>query len=157
MSDLEVRIVKLEPMRVASAYAYGSSPEIEAWNILISWAKERGLLDKPIPHRIYGFNNPSPSPGSPNYGYEFWMEVDSNEKQGGDIKLKEFGGGLYGVARCNNLSEIGNIWKKLVTWREGSKYKEAHHQWLEGHVSPDPREPLDVSKLELDLYIPIAA
>ena len=32
MSDLDVRIVKLEPVRVASFHGFGESPEDEAWN-----------------------------------------------------------------------------------------------------------------------------
>ena len=68
MTELDVRIVTLEPMRVASAHAYSASPEGEAWDKLIAWARPKGLLDDPQVHRIYGFNSPDPSPGSPNYG-----------------------------------------------------------------------------------------
>jgi hypothetical protein len=74
MSDLDVRIVTLEPMRVASAHAYSASPEGEAWDKLIAWAKPKGLLEDATAHRIFGFNNPNPSPGTPNYGYEFWIQ-----------------------------------------------------------------------------------
>ena len=34
MNDLEVRIVNLEPMRVAYALGYGESPEMIAWRRL---------------------------------------------------------------------------------------------------------------------------
>ncbi|NIW49114.1 MAG: MerR family transcriptional regulator, partial [Gammaproteobacteria bacterium] len=68
MSELPVRIVKLEPMTIASTYGFGEQPEIEAWEKLLSWAREIGLSLKD--HRFFGFNNPNPSPGSPNYGYE---------------------------------------------------------------------------------------
>ena len=83
MSDLDVRIVKLEPVRVASFHGFGESPEDEAWNKLVAWAKPKGLLHDPQHHRIYGFNNPNPSPGSPNYGYEFWMAVGPRCKRKG--------------------------------------------------------------------------
>jgi predicted transcriptional regulator YdeE len=48
---------------------------------------------------------------------------------------------------------IGETWKKLVAWREDSKYKRGTHQWLEESV------PLDLPDTEfvLDLYMPISA
>ena len=70
MSQLDVRIVKLEPMTVASAYGFGKEPEGIASRKLVAWAKPKGLFDDPAQHPTFGFNNPDPSPGSPNYGYE---------------------------------------------------------------------------------------
>ena len=95
MSELEVRIVKLEPMRVASFHAYSASPEGDAMGKLLAWAKPKGLLDPPGAHRIFGFNNPDPHPGSPNYGYEFWLAVGPDVKPEGELNLKDFPGGLY--------------------------------------------------------------
>ena len=45
MEELNVRIVRLAPMRVASAYGFGASPEGIAWQTLLDWAKAGGLLD----------------------------------------------------------------------------------------------------------------
>jgi hypothetical protein len=73
MNTQTMQIVKLEPLRVASAWAFGPQPEGAAWEILQTWAQARGLLHDGA--RIFGFNNPSPAPGSPNYGYEYWLEV----------------------------------------------------------------------------------
>ena len=43
MSELEVRIVTLEPMRVASAHGFGEQPEEQAWTprfgVIVFWAK----------------------------------------------------------------------------------------------------------------------
>lgn len=159
MSELDVRIVKLEPLRVASAHAYSGSPEQDAMEKLMAWAKPKGLLDDPEKHRVFGFNNPDPSPGSPNYGYEFWITVDSTVDPGvepeGEIKIKEFPGGLYAVTRCEvkaTWEDIPGTWKRLVAWRENSKYLGANHQWLEEHLGP-----LESSEeFVLDLYLPIA-
>jgi len=155
MSELEVRIVELEPMRVASVHAYSASPEHDAWNKLIAWAKPQGLLDDPETHRIFGFDNPSPSPGSPNYGYEFWIAVGPDVEAEGEATIKEFSGGLYAVTRCQGVEEIGKTWKKLVAWLQDSKYKKAHHQWLEEHIGPAEPAP-GPEELLLDLYAPIA-
>jgi DNA gyrase inhibitor GyrI len=156
MTDLDVRIVNLEPLRVASAHAYGASPEGKAWEKLIAWAKAKSLLDDPEAHRIFGFNNPNPSPGSPNYGYEFWIEVGPGVEAEGEIEIKDFAGGLYAVTRCEDLNQIGALWQRLWAWREASAYGGASHQWLEAHVAPAPSLSQPVEELVLDLYMPIA-
>ena len=45
MSELEVRIVNLEPLRVASASGFGEQPELEAWDKILSWANSQGVTD----------------------------------------------------------------------------------------------------------------
>ena len=75
MSEFEVHIVRLPPLRVASVLGFGQEPELQGREKLDAWAKPRGFLDRPEQQRIFGFNHPDPSPGSPNYGYEYWMVV----------------------------------------------------------------------------------
>ena len=155
MSELEVRIVKLEPIRVASFHAFSATPEHDAIRKLIAWAQPRGMLDGTACQRIFGFNNPDPSPGSPNYGYELWITVGSDVQPEGEVKIKEFSGGLYAVTRCevkDPYKDIPETWQRLVAWCEDSKYRMAHHQWLEEHIGPAD-QPAD---LVLDLYLPIA-
>lgn len=156
MSELEVRIVELAPIRVASFLGFGESPEEKAWAKLLPWARSKGLLEDREQHRLFGFNNPSPSPGSPNYGYEVWIELDPGVEPEGAEEIVDFEGGLYAVTRCEvpkgQFEVIGDMWKELVTWREDSKYKCGHHQWLEESL------PIDKPGTEftLDLYLPIA-
>ena len=152
MNTLDVRIVTLDPMTVASVQAFGPSPEAAAWQKLIAWAEPRGLLAGPDRPRIFGFNNPSPSPSSPNYGYEFWIEVGP-ELQADDVQIKPFDGGLYAVARCQGVDNITSTWKQLVAWLAASPYRQAHHQWLEEHITATDGAP---DELILDLYAPIA-
>ena len=47
MSEIEVRILKLEPMRVATVWGFGQEPEIIAYNKLDAWAGPKGLRDDP--------------------------------------------------------------------------------------------------------------
>lgn len=155
MSGLDVRIVKLDHMRVASAYGFGRSPEGQAWEKLIAWAKPKGLLQDPEKYRIFGFNNPNPAPGSPNYGYEFWITVGPEVEPEGDVRIQDFGGGLYAVTRCQGVTTIGDTWKKLGAWVEDSQYRWARHQWLEEHIGPADA-PHDEETLVLDLFFPIA-
>jgi AraC family transcriptional regulator len=157
MNELNVRTVRLEPMRVASFQGFSASPEHEAAKKLIAWAEPRGLLDAQGKHRIFGFNNPSPSPGSPNYGYEFWITIEPHVKPEEAIEIKEIPEGLYAVARCEVNGSSGDIisatWKGLEAWHEGSKYRRSSHHWLEEHISPRPFTVSD--SFVLDLHLPI--
>lgn len=153
MSQLDVRIVTLPPMRVISAHGYGPSPEAMAGEKMEAFLKAKGLLDgygTTIPH--YGFNNPNPSVGSPNYGYEIWAVVPPEVEPEGDLRVVMFPGGLYAVTRFENLENIGRVWKELVRWRENSPYLEACHQCLEHLLNPLER---DISKFVFELYLPI--
>jgi DNA gyrase inhibitor GyrI len=153
MSNLEVRIVNLEPMRMASAYGFGASPEGIAGNKMNAFLKKNGLLKGyGTERRHFGFNNPDPSAGSPNYGYEIWVEIGAEVQPDGDIRIVDFCGGMYAVTRFENLENIGKVWKELVRWREGSKYRPAHHQWLENLLNPLET---DMKRYVFDLYLPI--
>ena len=163
MSKIDVEVVKLEPMRVASIWGFGESPEAEAWEKLETWARPKGLLDDPEKHPIFGFNNPNPSAGSPNYGYELWLVVGPEVEPKEETRVKDFDGGLYAVARCEvpkgEYDVIGVTWKELVAWREDSRYKCATHQWLEKSVQISQWDvPLNDPGIEfvMDLYLPIA-
>jgi DNA gyrase inhibitor GyrI len=165
MSNLDVRIVRLEPSRVVAAYAFGSSPEMHAWESLMSWAKAQGLLNAPTLPRFFGFNNPVPDPGSPNYGYEQWMTIAPDVTASvtaamianSEVQAKEFSGGLYAVTRCR-LSEIRETWKRLTEWNEEGPYRLAHHQWLEECLTPPVPVAVTATERDLvyDLYLPIA-
>jgi DNA gyrase inhibitor GyrI len=163
MSELEVRVVELKPMQVASVLGYGTEPELQAWGTLLQWASEQGLLQDPGACRFFGFNNPDPTPGSPNYGYEQWLEIPSHLQTSGDVKRKQFPGGTFGVTGCN-LVDIGEKWQQLVAWREASDYYLSDGICLEALINPaDFITPAGEMLLEqsrfaefrLDLYLPI--
>jgi AraC family transcriptional regulator len=155
MSDIEVRIVKLPPMRVVCINGFGEGPEGVAFDKMRSWATVHNLLGKP--YRLFGYNNPDPSPGSPNYGYDFWITVDEPVQADGEAKVIEFPGGLYAVTRLevkNPWDDIPGTWQKLVKWMEGSKYRHGRHQWLEEHIGPLDEMGED-EPFTLDLHLPI--
>jgi DNA gyrase inhibitor GyrI len=138
MEESNVQIVTLPPMLVASAWAFGPSPEEAAWKKLEDWAKPKGLLDvtgRQRP-RLFGFNNPSPSVGSPNYGYEFWLTVDEGVEPEGDIRIVFFAGGLYALMPITVREPSEDIpagWQRLDSWVHENGREMASHQWLEEH------------------------
>ncbi|MFC2029798.1 effector binding domain-containing protein [Chloroflexota bacterium] len=153
MSELDVRIVRHEPMRVATVTGFGESPEPLAIEKMLAFMESRGLRFEDV--RWYGFNNPNPSPGSPNYGYEVWVTVGPDVEGEGEVRIQEIPSRLYGVARCEGLETIGDVWRQLALWFEDSHYgKPAHwHQGLEQLLVP-PDSPYE--EYVFDLHVPLA-
>jgi len=87
--------------------------------------------------------------------------VEPDVEPEGDIKIKEFEGGLYAVTTCKLKEELESeffqkqgyleSWKKLVDWVKSSKYRYGKHQGLEKAHDPNASE----EELVLDLYCPI--
>lgn len=156
MNNLEVRIVNLPPMRVACINGFGDSPEGMAFEKMKAWAAAHNLLE--TPYRLFGYNNPDPSAGSPNYGYDVWITVDGAVQADGEARIIDFAGGLYAVTQVkvdNPGADIPAAWQQLVKWMEASKYHHARHQWLEEHLGP-LGEMGGEQPFTLDLYLPIA-
>jgi DNA gyrase inhibitor GyrI len=165
MEALEVRLVHLPAMRFACASGFGKEPEAAAWKRLLGWAQACGM--SPKNRRFFGFNNPDPAPGSPNYGYDQWMTLQDDETILPDAPVTSinFTGGYYAVVRCR-LSEIGEAWQALVRWLESSPHRMVAEQCLEEALTPEvftgegealfapEKSPEDAL---FDLYLPIKA
>jgi AraC family transcriptional regulator len=156
MDELEICIVKLPPMRVACVNGFGESPEGQAFDKMKAWAKAHNLTGKS--YRLFGYDNPDPAPGSPNYGYDVWVTVEKTVQAEGDARIIDFPGGMYAVLRVEvklPSDDIGAGWQKLVKWMENSKYRHGSHQWLEEHIGP--LDDMGGSQpFTLDLHLPIA-
>lgn len=155
MADLEVRIVKLAPMRVASVRATGEAPERDAWDKMRAWAERKGLLVDVENHPVFGFNNPPPSRDRKEYGYELWIRIDPGTEPEGEIEVKEFPGGLYAVTACKLMGDpkgnVFEVWQELLEWVRRSKYA-----WRKTHELERARNPQASSEdLVLDLHLPI--
>jgi DNA gyrase inhibitor GyrI len=157
MESVNVRIVILEAATVISFSGYGVQPEYEAWAKLQAYASPRNEM-KEIgqTRRVFGFNNPNPSPGSPEYGYEFWYLLRPGEEAQSAENAKKFSGGRYAVLRCQvdgNPEVIPSGWKTLVTWQEEHGHSRGSHQWLEEMIE---WKQMNRGRFTLDLYLPLA-
>lgn len=131
METQAVKIQDLPPMRVASFIGFGNSPELPSLNKMIAWAKPKGLLDSPNLPRIFGFNNPDPSPGSPNYGYETWLVIPPDMVVDDDTIVKEIPAMKCATLHCPSVEVIMQHWHHLVTWVETSPYRTVGERCLE--------------------------
>ncbi|PKN99077.1 MAG: hypothetical protein CVU42_09425 [Chloroflexi bacterium HGW-Chloroflexi-4] len=161
MATIEVSIKELGPMRMVSFHGFGAEPEGIAFAAMFEWA-EKNYYFQMNSTRCFGFNNPDPTPGSSNYGYEVWLSIPEGMTVE-DKPIKSFKGGFYAVANCSGPIEAGGTfipaaWKALVEWMENSPYQMGKHQWLEEHKSVEGLSLPQMNaqgKLNLDLYLPI--
>lgn len=136
--------MRLEPMTVASFLGFGAEPENLAWRGLAAWLDAQGLSRGG--RRYFGFNNPNPSPGSGNYGYEQWAELATRpegagaaeEAQAGGIVIKAFGGGSYLCLTHEGSPErLPLSWSRLLAAAEASPYRMANRPCLEECLTPE--------------------
>lgn len=154
MRDMLVRFVKLPPLRVAYVCTISKTPEDDSMRKIRAWAEPKGFFDDPAKHMMFGYNNPHPSPGKDEYGYEFIVTVGPEVEPEGDIRIKEIPGGLYAVARCKGVESITETWLALWKWLGNAEYEldEENEPGLEEHLNPQETRH---SEYLLDLYLPI--
>jgi DNA-binding transcriptional ArsR family regulator/DNA gyrase inhibitor GyrI len=150
LSELDVRLVDLEPMRVAGFRAISESPERDAFQLMYDWAHPRGVLNDLEKHPVFGFNNPNPSEGRKEYGYEFWVKMEDGYEEEG-VMLKDVPPARYAVVTCRSLKDIGGDWMRLLEWVKANGYEIGDTQCLEKTHDPMASD----EELVLDLYLPI--
>ncbi|BCZ46789.1 hypothetical protein psyc5s11_28560 [Clostridium gelidum] len=156
--DIKV-LKKLETMRVAYYCYYGKHSEDNAFTVMREWINKTGMNINEQKLRIWGFDNPSPSEGHDEYGYEVCITIDEDIDVNDDkIKTKFLDGGLYAVigVKPDENGEIGyeimKAWKRFNNWLTDSKYIYGGHQWLEEHLGFDD----NFNHIGgVDLYMPI--
>ena len=157
----DIKVLKqIEPVRVAYYCYFGKSPESNAFIVMRDWITKSGLKLDEQKHRIFGYDNPSPSsPEQDVYGYEVCVTIEDEFIVDDPIvKTKILEGGLYavtGVKRDGN-GDIGNeimkVWQRFQNWISDSKYVYGGHQWLEEHLGFDE----DFNHIGgIDLYMPV--
>lgn len=153
----DIKLVTMEEMRVISFHGYGKGPEEIAWQNLRTWITENGHEELVETQRFFGFNNPNPSPGSENYGYEQWMTLPAAyEKKEGET-IKSIPGGLYAVGgfRSSSPEAFGPTWQVLNNWRVDSEYiYDEGRQWMEELLT---KESVLVQKtvVDFDCFMPV--
>lgn len=151
MSEFEIRIEELAPMRVASFKGFSETPEMVAHEAALAWAEKKGLLEE---FHTFSFNNPPPhATEGPEYGYEVWVVIGADVEVEGDVEVKEFPGHLCAVTSIEKLADIGDAWKTLYDWVKDSKeYEHTPIVGLEEVLSPIGTPEAELS---FNLYLPV--
>lgn len=141
MTEIQVEIVTLPAMRCVRFHGFGPSPEGLAFEKARKWLEAVGLWERRRALRFFGFNNPDPSPGSPNYGYEVWVTAEPAVTLEGTDGQVAFPGGLYAMTRVEAGPKgegIFETWQALAGWVEDSPYTPEFHSRPCLEESPDP-------------------
>ncbi|MDO4296961.1 MAG: effector binding domain-containing protein [Lachnospiraceae bacterium] len=124
---MDIRIVYLPPVAVASYQYIGENPEDAAGDRIYTFIKESNLPAIKPDFRLFGFNNPSPQEGEKVYGYEFWVTIPETIEVKEPVVKKYFAGGLYAAhcIRFGDFQEWGTFLRQLeeneeyeIKWRE---------------------------------------
>ena len=149
---LRVHFERLTPMRVVSFHAYSKSPERDASLKMNEWARANGILINKETHPTFGFDNPSPTRGKEEYGYEFWLKIDDDFETDDDIKIIDIPERLYAVTTSWRLADVGRDWKNLDRW-----LKEHDYEIIKNIPCLERAHLINVSEdeLVLDLLVPL--
>jgi len=139
---MEIRIVYLPPAEVASYQYVGENPEDSAGEMILEFIRKTGLAGIKPDFRLYGFNNPSPSEGQKEYGYEFWATIPEDMEVEAPLKKKHFDGGLY-AAHCIKMGDF-HEWEGFI--RQVLESEEYEGDWRE------PRGMDGLLEEELNIY-----
>ena len=149
MSSSDIRVVQLEPLRLATLVGTGLTPELNGWQMLLRWAQEHGCLDaKPAP-RFFGYDVWRAKDA---HDYRVLMTVSENCCRDSQIDVITLPGGIYAVHRVHGTRSIPGAWQQLDDWLNDSSYQLGQHQWLEEHIRF-----IDLPEQDflLDLYLPL--
>jgi DNA-binding transcriptional MerR regulator/DNA gyrase inhibitor GyrI len=117
---LNVRILHLPPMTVASYHYTGPDPEETAGGRMSRFLRESRLYDLKPDARMFGFNHPNPGILEDGlHGYEVWVTIPEDLPLPEDIIRKSFPGGLY-AALTIRFPEF-QYWQELNRWVEASE------------------------------------
>ncbi|HUU79130.1 MAG TPA: effector binding domain-containing protein [candidate division Zixibacteria bacterium] len=150
--NLRVHFERLPPMRIVSFHAISKTPEKDASQKMNKWMEANGILFDGEKHPTFGFNNPNPTRGKDEYGYEFWLKVDDDFESKDDPKVKDISGYQYAVTTCWRLADIGRDWMNLARWVKEHDYDIIRdtHCLERAHFSVATED-----ELILDLMIPV--
>lgn len=119
--NINIRLEKIKIMRAAYFHALSDNPEEDAWKKAEKWADQKGLLKKESTLRIFG-RNTYPTENPEPHGYGFFITITPDIKVEKDIFIRLIAGGLYAVALCEGLEQMGIVWPELWKWVGESEY-----------------------------------
>jgi DNA-binding transcriptional MerR regulator/DNA gyrase inhibitor GyrI len=126
-----LRIIALPAMRVAVCNIVSASPEEEALEKVLGWAKSESLMGTA---KIFGFNTTEYSPGCTEYGWAACVTIPEQVVLPEYLDEKRIPGGLY--ASLNSTNEVYDSWQVLTRLlKENDEYVvDKNRPCLEEHI-----------------------
>jgi len=123
--------LQLKPLKAAYVYSLSATPEEDALNRIIEYAKVNNLPNKGsrlFGRNIYPTNKPEP------HGYEYYLTVEGTIKTEGEVVTNEVPGGAYAVLEVKNICNLTEGWQKLFSRVETNRHQpvgvaKGEHGW----------------------------
>ena len=166
-NELNVRIVLLPPMTVASYHCIGDDPEEEVLGVMTDFAQKIRLYEIKPDARMFGFNRPNPGVlENGTHGYEVWVTIPEDMELPEPLVKKHYAGGrLYAVLSIR-FPEF-QLWGDLINWVNNSEQYETDYteeelagqiggfeeelNWAYGALNGWPEE----TSGQIDIMVPI--
>ena len=146
-----VRLVTIPSLCAVVSHGHGRHPEMAAHERLMAWARLHGLPGDPATCLRLGRNNPRPTPGQADYGYDSMLAAVGDLPEPEGLARATVPGGTWAVVRCT-LANIGERWEHLYRWVREHRHEPAGHGLEELLTEPDESRP---AATVLDLWLPI--
>lgn len=154
-TDMDVRIEKVAPMRVAFVRKTGPYNECEeAWEKLCAWAGKRGLLRMDAKYLGVGHDDPQITPPD-KIRYDACVTVDESVEGEGAVGIQNVGGGRYAVTTHKGPYEnLESVYAELMgKWLPQSGERIGDCLCFEMYLNdPDSTPP---EELLTDIYLSI--
>ncbi len=147
-----VRLVTIPRLEAVLSHADGAHPETAAHTPLLAWARPHGLLDDPGVVMLLGRNNPCPTPGRPDYGYDSMLAAAGPLPAAPGLEPATIPPGTWAVVRCS-LANITERWGFLYAWVRASGREPCGHGLEELLTEVDESRP---HATVLDLWLPLS-
>jgi len=154
-TDMDVKIEKIEPMRVAFVRHVGPYVECDkAWRTLCGWAEKEGLFANMPKFIGICYDDPQVTPKD-KIRYDACFTVNDDIEATGEIGIQNISGGEYAVTTHKGpYTGLEQTYGKLMgQWLPGSGREFREEPSFEVYLnSPDHTPPED---LLTDIYLPL--
>lgn len=116
LTDQDIRIVYLPPVKVASALGIGVEAEHDSDVVMGKFVKDINLFELNSGAKFYGFNNPEFDSNGEfiQHQYEVWATIPDELEVPAPLTKKHFSGGLYAAYTSKPVSF--DEWKPFGNW-----------------------------------------
>ncbi len=161
------RILYIPPATVAASHSIGPEPEDVAGEAINRFILTEHLFERKPDYRLFGFNNPNPTPEDESHGYEFWVTIPDDMEVPAPLVKKHMEGGLY-AAHCIKMGNFDE-WRHFWNWAHHNDvcvYEEREPMGMFGSLEEHLNAPgtfrhatvenaRNVQFVQLDLLIPV--
>ena len=153
---MEVRVISLEPARIAFVRHVGPYAEVgPTWQRLVAWAGGQGLLG--LDTRTFGLCHDAPDTTTPEQlRYDACIVIGPDVQAGDGVEVQDFAGGRYAVAtHRGSYTRLAETYSGLIEeWVPANRLELAEERLCVEVYRNDPQQTPE-NELVTDVHVPI--